>query len=48
MCILLLGWHFFSDSRPSKEPKDSWVHSKRICDQDQLDHGSPDFHDGGI
>ena len=47
-CILLQGWHLFSDSRPSKEPKDGWVHSKRICDRDQLDHGSPNFCDGGI
>ena len=31
-----------------KEPKDGWVHSKRISGQDQSDHGSPDFHDGGI
>ena len=43
-----VGWHLFSHSQPSKEPKDGWVYSKRICDQDQSDHGSPDFCDGGI
>ena len=47
-CIFLLGWYLFSDSRPSNEPKDNRVHSKKICGGDQSDHGSPDFRDGGI